>query len=168
MVVPVGPAVNYTKSSDGVRIAYSLMGTGPALVVLPNPPTSHFSQDWLLKERRGFYERLANDVTLIRYDCRGAGLSQRETDDYRIEAHLADLEAVTNAAGLERFSLYAAFYAGPIAVRFAAEHPDKVSRLILYHTFPRTAEYLQKAQLQILKALIAQDWNLYTQATATP
>ena len=166
MVVPVGPAINYTESSDGAKIAYSVMGAGPALVILPNPPTSHFSQDWLLKERRSFYERLSHDVTVVRYDCRGAGLSQREVGNYSIEAHLADLDVVTSAAGVPRFALYASFYAGPIAIRYAAEHPEKVSRLILYHTFARTAEYLQKPQLQILKALIAQDWNLYTQATA--
>lgn len=142
------------------------MGAGPALITLPNPPTSHFSQDWLLKERRSFYERLSHDVTVIRYDCRGAGLSQRDVKDYTIEAHLADLEAVARAAGPRRFSLYASFYSGPIALRFAAQHPEKISRLILYHTFARAEEYLRKPQLQILKALIAQDWNLYTQATA--
>ncbi len=164
MLSPAGPAINYAESSDGAKIAYSVTGAGMPLVFMPNPPASHIAFDWHIRERREFFEILSSDNTLVRYDCRGAGFSDAAVEDLSLEAHLADLLAIVDELGLESFALYAAFYAGPVAIRFAATHPGRVSHLVLFHSFARAEDYLRKPQLRVLTALIPQDWQLFTQA----
>jgi DNA-binding NarL/FixJ family response regulator len=48
-----------------------------------------------------------------------------------------DLEAVVDAAGLDRFPLLGMSQGGPIAIAYAVRHPERVSRLVLYGTYSR-------------------------------
>ena len=71
---------------------------------------------------------------MIRYDERGFGMSDGSVDDFSIEARLADLESVVDAAGLDRFALLGMSGGSAVAMAYAAAHPERVSRLILYGT----------------------------------
>jgi pimeloyl-ACP methyl ester carboxylesterase len=83
---------------------------------------------------RPLVERLARHRRLVRYE-RGCGLSDWEVDEFSVDALVRDLEAVVDAAGLERFPLLGLSQGGPIVVAYAARHPERVSRLILYGTY---------------------------------
>ncbi len=96
---------------------------------------SHLQHDWQSPVWRHFLDDLGQFTTLVRYDLRGHGLSDWSVEDFSLEAHLADLEAVVNAEGLSRFALMGMSGMSPVALAFAARHPDRVSRLILYGGF---------------------------------
>ena len=74
---------------------------------------------------------------LIRYDKRGTGLSDRELNDASLAARLRDFEALVEHLGLSRFSVYATSAGGPVAMSYAATHPERVERLVLHGTFAR-------------------------------
>ncbi|MGE0598028.1 MAG: adenylate/guanylate cyclase domain-containing protein [Dehalococcoidia bacterium] len=128
------PVIQYAKTRDGVNIAFSTFGQGPPVVILPVLPLSHLQLEWQMPGMREFLGAFTNDHQLIRYDARGLGLSDRDESDRSLDAHVMDLEAVVDRLGAEKVALFAASYSGPIGIRYAARHPDKVSRLILWCT----------------------------------
>lgn len=128
------PVIQYAKTSDGVNIAFSTFGEGRPIVILPVLPLSHLQLEWQMPGMREFLGAFTNDHRLIRYDARGLGLSDRGDSDRSLDAHVLDLEAVVDRLGIEPVAIFAASYSGPIGIRFAARHPDRVSRLILWCT----------------------------------
>ena len=99
--------VQYAKTADGVSIALWTLGEGEPLVYMTGGPWNHIEL-WDIPECRRWYERLAQNRMLVRYDVRGTGLSDREVVDYSLDAKVLDLEAVVNQLGLDRFSLFGA------------------------------------------------------------
>jgi pimeloyl-ACP methyl ester carboxylesterase len=81
---------------------------------------------------------IAHNHTLLRYDARGAGLSQREIadKDISLERWVKDLECVVDAAGLDKFALLGISQGSAISIAYAAQHPQRVTRLILYGGYP--------------------------------
>lgn len=75
-------------------------------------------------------------ATVIRYDERGYGLSDWDVADLSLAARVGDLEAVADAAGLERFALLGMSQGGPVAIAYTAQNPDRVTRLALSATHP--------------------------------
>jgi pimeloyl-ACP methyl ester carboxylesterase/DNA-binding CsgD family transcriptional regulator len=128
--------IHFCSGSDGVRIAYAASGKGPPLVRAPHWLT-HVEFDWRSPVWRSWLGHLSSRNTLIRFDPRGCGLSDREVENISFEAWVSDLERVVDAAGLERFALFGASQGGAIAAAYAARHPERVSRLILYGAFVR-------------------------------
>src|SRR2546430_1490112 len=94
------PSVRHARTSDGVAIAWSSLGDGPALIHLPGIPFSNLTAEWRIPAVREAYEALGRDVRLVQYDGRGTGHSQRDVADVSSEAMLRDLDAVVAAAGL--------------------------------------------------------------------
>jgi len=80
------PPIQYCKTADGVSIAFWTLGEGPPLVILPVLVGSHVQLEWESDRFRIAYERLAQRATVIRYDPRGMGLSQRDCVDFSAEA----------------------------------------------------------------------------------
>jgi pimeloyl-ACP methyl ester carboxylesterase/DNA-binding CsgD family transcriptional regulator len=165
-VADLEPAVEYARTSDGVNIAHVASGSGPFFVVLPNPPVSHIGLDSGMPDAVNWFERLSARWRVVRYDCRGAGLSDRDIGDITFEDYCADLEAVLEKVGAERFVLFAQFNGGPLALHFASRHPERVSHLILHHTFSRYSDYLEMPQIRLINALAACDWQLYSRVVA--
>lgn len=128
--------VRFCSAADGTRIAYAVHGQGPPLVRTATWLT-HLDFDWESPVWRHWLEGLAQRHTVVRYDERGCGLSDRDVEDVSLEARLADLDAVIAAAGLEDFSLLGMSQGGPVAVAYAADHPERVRRLALYCTYAR-------------------------------
>ncbi len=126
--------VRFARSADGVGIAYATHGSGPPLLI-DACWLSHLQFDWQSPVWRHFLIDLGRVATVIRYDERGHGLSDRGVIDHGLEARVADLEAVADDAGLERFALMGMGQGGPVAIEYAARHPDRVTRLIFYGSF---------------------------------
>lgn len=78
---------------------------------------------------------LGRFATVIRYDERGHGLSDWDVEDFGLEARIGDLEAVVDAAGVDRFALMAMAQGGPVAISYIARHPERVSRLAFYGSY---------------------------------
>jgi pimeloyl-ACP methyl ester carboxylesterase/DNA-binding CsgD family transcriptional regulator len=129
-------AVRFCASADGTRIAYASHGRGPPLVRTATWLT-HLEFDWKSPVWRHWLEGLAAGRTVFRYDERGCGLSDRNVEDLALEARVADLAAVIDAAGLERVALLGMSHGGPLAIAYAVLHPERVSHLILFATHAR-------------------------------
>src|SRR3989304_2104993 len=100
------PRIQYAKTEDGVSIAYYTLGEGLPLLCMPSLPTSHIQLEWQFPEYRRSFERLAQKRMLVRYDCRGSGLSERDVTDFSLDALVLDVEAVVDRLGLERLALF--------------------------------------------------------------
>lgn len=123
--------IEYATTKDGVRIAWSRIGSGPPLVA---------SLRWLgnlgLDHENPFCSQivhaLAERFTLVQFDHRGMGQSQRDVDGLTLGGFAADLSAVVDAAGLDSFALFTMAHGCPIAFEYLSDNPDRVSRLALY------------------------------------
>jgi pimeloyl-ACP methyl ester carboxylesterase len=126
--------IQFCTTHDGVRIALAKAGEGPPLVRTANWFT-HLELDWDSAIWRHWFQVLADGRTLVRYDPRGSGLSDRNVDNFSLEAWIRDLEAVVDTVGLRRFPLIGLCQGGAVAIAFAARHPERISRLILYDSY---------------------------------
>jgi len=121
--------IRFCTSSDGVRLAYAVSGSGPPLLRAPHWIT-HLEHDAAVWGH--LLEALGRRFTLVRFDQRGCGLSDRSVTEISFEAWVHDLESVADAAQLERFAVLGVSQGAAIAVAYAARHPERVSHLILY------------------------------------
>jgi len=128
--------VQFCICGDGVRIAYATVGSGPPLVKAGNW-LNHLEYDWDSPVWRHLLTWMASERQFIRYDARGNGLSDWDADDISFEAFVRDLETVVDAAGLERFALFGASQGCAVSIAYAARHPERVSKLVLYGGFAR-------------------------------
>ena len=158
------PQIQYATASDGVKIAYCVIGDGPALIHMSPMPFSHIQKEWTHPQSRNYYESLGSGLQLIRYDCRGAGLSDRNVSDYSPEAHARDILAVAESQGLKRFALLGFGHSGAVAIQFAAQHPELVSHLALWCAYPRAADYGRAPRVKAMRALVDEDWDFFTRA----
>jgi pimeloyl-ACP methyl ester carboxylesterase/DNA-binding CsgD family transcriptional regulator len=126
--------IRFCKSRDEVRIAFATVGEGPPLMRVNNWFT-HLELDWDNPVWRHWSQTLAEGRMLVRYDPRGSGLSDREVTDFSLDAMVTDLEAVADALKLHRFPLIGLCQGGAVAVAYAARHPERVSRLVLYDSY---------------------------------
>src|SRR3990172_12174116 len=101
------PRIQYAKTVDGVSIAYYTLGDGMPLVQMPQMALGHLQMEWQIPEARRHLERMAEKRTLVRYDSRGFGLSDRDVTEFTVDALVRDLEAVADRLGLDRFALIA-------------------------------------------------------------
>jgi len=128
--------IRFCKSSDGVRIAYSQGGSGPAMIEIATW-LNHVEYDWKSPIWKARLTELTTNYTLTRYDGRGCGLSDQNPDSLTFDDLVADVEAVVEAAGLKRFILLGCCQGGPVAIAYAARHPERVSHLVLYGAYAR-------------------------------
>jgi pimeloyl-ACP methyl ester carboxylesterase/DNA-binding CsgD family transcriptional regulator len=136
---PLAQSVGFCRSADGVRIAYSRLGQGPPLVV-STCWLSHLEYDLQSPVWQHFVRGIGEMSSTVRYDERGFGLSDWDVTDFSFEARLNDLEAVVDAAGLERFALLGMAQGGPVAVAYAHRHPERVTRLVLLASYVATLD----------------------------
>ena len=128
--------VRFCTADDGSRLAYAWMGSGPPLVKVANWLT-HLEYDLESPIWRHWLTELSGRFSLLRYDERGSGLSDLATQTFTFEAWVNDLEAVVDAADLDRFPLLGISQGAGVAVAFAARHPERVSKLVLYGGYTR-------------------------------
>lgn len=126
--------INFCKTADGVTLAYSRAGEGPPLLKAANW-LNHLEYEWNNPLWRHWIDELAGRHTLIRYDERGNGMSDWHMPDLTFDHLVDDLATVADAAGLDRFDLLGISQGSPVAIAFAARHPDRVRRMVLINGF---------------------------------
>ena len=128
--------IRFCNSVDGTRIAYAVTGKGPPLVKAHHW-LSHLDYEIQSPLWRPWIEALSRDHTLLRMDQRATGLSDWDVADISMESWVCDLEAVVDAAGLERFALLGHSQSGSIAIEYAVRHPERVSHLVILGGYAR-------------------------------
>jgi class 3 adenylate cyclase len=156
------PSIRYTKTSDGVNIAYWVMGEGRPLVYMP-PLPQHLQLNWRMPHIRELYEVLAAGRQLITFDGRNTGLSDRGVTDASNEARLLDMEAVANRVGLEVFDVLAHGTSAALGISFAALNPERVRRLILVDASLPQQGMEVSAPVRALQLVLDVDWETFTE-----
>lgn len=121
--------IQFCRTADGTRIAWAATSSGPPLVKTANW-MSRIDVERTTSLFTHWFEGLARGRRYIRYDERGCGLSD-QTSGFTLDEWIEDLDAVVDAAGLDRFPLLGVSHGGALAVAYAAYRPHRVSRLIL-------------------------------------
>jgi len=104
MMESKGQHVRFCTSSDGVQLAYEKTGKGPPVVCAAYWLT-HLEHDDQGVIWGAWLREFAKYATLIRYDQRGCGLSDREVADISFEAWMHDLETrILRSGGFLRAS----------------------------------------------------------------
>jgi pimeloyl-ACP methyl ester carboxylesterase/DNA-binding CsgD family transcriptional regulator len=130
-------ATRFCTSPDGVGLAYAIEGEGPPLIKAGNWMT-HLDYDRQSPVWRHWVRELSRGRTLIRYDERGCGLSDRHFDGTpTLDTFVGDLAAVVDATGLDRFALLGLSGGGPPAIEYAARNPERVTHLVLCGSYTR-------------------------------
>lgn len=131
--------IRFTRTEDGVDIAFWEIGEGKPVIIIQNFSLSHAELEWAAPSIASFYMEMAERYRIIRIDPRGIGLSgDRPVGwDIPVTAHERglDIEAVREALALERVALMGVSVAGPAAIAYATTHPDRVTELILCQSF---------------------------------
>lgn len=123
--------VQYATTRDGIDLAWSRIGSGPVLVA---------SVRWLgnlaLDHENPFstriVHRLAERFTLIQFDHRGIGQSQRDIAHLSLSDMATDIDTIVRAAGLDRFALFTMAHGCPVAFEYLRNNPGRVTRLAMY------------------------------------
>ena len=136
MIDPHQIETRYAKSGE-LNIAYQVFGSGEARLVFIPGWASNVENLWTLNAFAEFADQLAKFAQVILLDRRGTGLSDPVVNPPTLEERMDDVRAVLDAAGWERAAIWGVSEGGPMAMMFAATHPDRVSALVLYGTFAR-------------------------------
>lgn len=127
--------IRYLRASDGVQLAWAEAGAGPVLVKASNWLT-HLEYEWESPVWSHWMRFFSGHFRFVRYDERGCGMTDWSISDLSLERRIADLETVVEAADRrEPFVLLGISQGGHVCVAYAARHPERVSKLILYGAY---------------------------------
>ena len=132
------PEVRYAKSGD-LSIAYMTAGTGPPDIVYVPNWTSNVEIFWEGNPFGRLLRRLSTMGRVIFFDQPGTGLSDPVPPDSlpTMEQWMDDVRIVMDAVGSRSAVFVAGDAAGPLAMLFAASHPERVDSLILTNSYAR-------------------------------
>ena len=159
---PPEQQIKFCTAADGTTIAYAVIGKGAPLVKAPNW-MNHLEYDWQSPVWRHVLRELSRDNTLIRFDQRGNGLSDRHVADLSFDSMVGDLARVVDATGLDRFALFGISQGCLYSIAYAAQFPERISRLVLYGGFAMGGiksgndYYIEQAELY--RQMILQGWG---------
>jgi class 3 adenylate cyclase len=158
------PRIQYCTTTDGVSLAYWTAGDGRQVIGMPVPGFSHAELSWRMFG--AVLQPLADRYRLVSYDSRGTGLSDRGAIDFSIEAMIRDLEAVVERSGFDSFVLVSWISAVPVALKYAATNPGRVSHLILSDGWAKFSDLADSTAYKAGVPLLEADWGVFTETFA--
>jgi pimeloyl-ACP methyl ester carboxylesterase len=123
-------AIEFVQATDGVHLAAAATGSGPALLRTGMWMT-HLEHEWDAQVWGPLLGRLSDRFRLVRYDQRGMGMSDRAVPAPGFDTLVSDLAAVAQRMAPGRVALLGMTQGAPVAIEYAARHPDRVSCLVL-------------------------------------
>ncbi len=134
---------------NGIRIAYGVHGSGPPLVLIMGYRLSSLA--WPLD----FIEALKQRFTVILFDNRGTGTSDKPTSGYEISNMARDVSGLLDHLKIAQANVFGYSMGGAIAQEFVRQFPDRVLGLVLCATMcggPR-AVYASPAVVRVMREL---------------
>ena len=129
LVCHPGVVVKFARTADGVAIGFECFGQGPTIVrACGGGETLRMFAEEATPVFSSLLASLAGSCSLVVFDRRGTGWSDRSELDCLMEAAQADLAAVIDAVADGPVAVFGAFEQAAVAVMYAARHPDVVSR----------------------------------------
>jgi pimeloyl-ACP methyl ester carboxylesterase/DNA-binding CsgD family transcriptional regulator len=131
--------VRYLRTADGVQLAWAEAGAGPVLVKAANWLT-HLEYDWESPVWRHWIHFLADHFRLVRYDERGCGMTDWDVPDLSASRWPLDMQAVVDQASPDApVALLGISQGAATCIAYAVDHPERVSRMVLYGGYARGA-----------------------------
>jgi pimeloyl-ACP methyl ester carboxylesterase len=155
--------VRFIRDANGARVAYAMVGDGP-LILCPAWWVSHVERDWEHPGFRHFFTLLAEGFRVVRYDRPGSGLSDRDVPPRTQASEVQLLATLADALGDSQFSMFAVSCAGPVALTYAAAHPDRIHRLCLYGSFASGSDAGTPELRDALADLVTAHWGFGSSA----
>lgn len=124
------PAVRYARVGS-VSLAYQTWGDGPATIVAIPPMAQNIELTWERPEYRRMLDRLGSFASVLHFDKRGTGASDRTPRMATMDERVEDLHALMDAAEIDQAHLLGVSEGGPVALAFAATYPRRVSGVIM-------------------------------------
>ena len=159
------PAIAFLPDRHGKSIAYSVVGRGRPLVC-DTGFVSHLEAQWDYPPYRRFFEALAQSHRVIRFDLPGIGLGDPAGEVADLDDDVAVLEDLVDGLGLENFDLFGASQAAAVMVAYAARHPRRTGRLILFGGYAAGAELSPPAMQEALLKLVEAHWGVASKTLA--
>jgi pimeloyl-ACP methyl ester carboxylesterase/DNA-binding CsgD family transcriptional regulator len=155
--------IRYLRTADGLQLAWAEAGTGPVVVKAANWLT-HLEYEWESPLWRHWIRFFSEHFRFLRYDERGCGMTDRTLGDLSFERWVEDLEAVVDAARIEApFTLLGISQGASVCVAYAARHPERVSRLLLYGSYARgwarRGDEHGQREYEAIVELVRQGWG---------
>ncbi|WP_216665297.1 alpha/beta fold hydrolase [Pseudoruegeria sp. HB172150] len=154
--------IRFVTARDGTRIAWTEIGEGPVLVRAGHWMT-HLGRDFSSSVWGPWVRELSRDARYVRYDARCNGMSDRDPEDLSLDTVVGDLEAVVDAAGIDRFTLFGPSQGSTVAIEYALRHPDRLNGLILYGGYAKgwraRGDAEEIARREALLVLMDQGWG---------
>ena len=157
------PIIKYATANDGVKLAYAVSGSGPPVFRIQHFPT-HLELEYADETERAIFDVFDDQFTLIRYDQRGAGLSDIDVEGVgEADANIGDIKAVADATGLNKFAIYGTSSGARVAIQFAVKYPERVSHLVLLGGFvdgrSRRLDKNDPNSPEIIETLLREGWE---------
>jgi pimeloyl-ACP methyl ester carboxylesterase/DNA-binding CsgD family transcriptional regulator len=164
------PPLQYVKARDGVRIAFLRLGEGSPIVFASNI----FGDVQMYRGGMPHVKHVTDGLadagwSVVRYDVRGMGASDRIVDDLGLDARVGDIEAVVDRLGLERFALCGSDIGAATAVAYAVAHPEKVSRLLLLCPWASGKAMFALPDFKVVRGMspaAEREWHVFTNSLA--
>lgn len=153
--------VVFCKTPSGINLAVASVGSGVPLVKTANW-LNHIERDWQSPIWSPVLRRLGSRYRFIRYDGRGNGLSDWDVGDISFADFEQDLETVVDGLKLDRFALFGMSQGAATALSYAARHPERVTKLILYGAYPLGRNRRSPMDSEMAKAMLTimrQGWG---------
>ena len=157
---PAVQRIRYTRSDTGHSLAYAVTGEGPPVVRVAALGCD-LEVEWSVPAVRALFDLVARRHRLLRLNFVGSGRSDRSMVRTDFDMMADDLRAAADAAGFDRFALYSESGGAHVALRFAARHPDRVSRLAILggYVHGRALRRGTDASEDALRRMIAEGWE---------
>ncbi len=162
--MPQSQEIRFTEGKDGICIAWASVGdaSNPPLVKAANW-LNHLELDWESPIWSPLFREMSRTHRVLRYDERGCGLSDWNVGEITFNDFVEDLEQVVEASGLERFPLMGISQGAAVSIEYAARHPERVSKLILFGAYDcgwrHTADEQETRQREAVMVLTETGWG---------
>jgi pimeloyl-ACP methyl ester carboxylesterase/DNA-binding winged helix-turn-helix (wHTH) protein len=157
----INQEIRFFTTSDGVRLAYAIGGSGPPLARAVDW-LNHIDFEWKNPFLRRWLKHMMKRHTVLRYDQRGSGLSDWNIDDFSFERTVRDLEELIDHVGLDRVACFGSCQGGALTMAYAARHPARVTSLLLIGSFARgwpAPDSMFAGQVDAMLSLIKVGWG---------
>lgn len=138
--------IRFARVHSGARIGWARTGHGSTTLVRAAHWMTHVEHDAVSEVWKPWLERLGRDMTLLRYDARGCGLSGKDDVRVTLDAAVEELEVVVEASGADRFALLGISAGAATSIAYAARHPERVSHLIVLGGYSHGVQHRPRAK----------------------
>ncbi len=158
------PQTQYASAGD-ISIAYQVVGDGPIDLVYAQGWLTNIEYAWESPHYAEFLTKLGRFCSLIFFDKRGTGLSERNVGFPTLEQRTEDIVAVLDAVGSDKAAFFGVSEGGNMSALFAATFPERTHGLVLSGTSARGSwapDYPCRAYTEQIEEVIAymrQNWG---------